>query len=145
MLCSVTHNAPAYLSTKMGPSQRGDAPELDKNLSSATILPVHQPECSTLFSNYFLFFISLFHLIKKNSTLLNFVSPQTSTMPLSQYSSNKFIHSLNASHSANTVNREMSQPWSPSYKFLTSLQCTSLLNILSSDKPTKRKRTCSHR
>lgn len=72
------HNAPAHLSAKIGPSQRGGASEPDTKLSSATVFPVHRPEGSTLLNNYFLFFLSLFHLI---STLLNFVSPETSTMP----------------------------------------------------------------
>ena len=52
------HKAPAHLSAKMGPSQRGGVSEPDRKLPSATVFPEHRPEGSTLLNNYFLFFIS---------------------------------------------------------------------------------------
>lgn len=89
-LCSVTHNVPAYLhlshlslTPKVGSPHRGGAPELDKMLSGATIHPVTLGiclQCPKVFRNCFLFFTSLFHLIKNSSTLGNFVSSQICTM-----------------------------------------------------------------
>ena len=129
--------APSLISSNRTLSKRR-CPRVGCNVSRATTGPVHLPESSILFSNDSLFFISLFHLIK-NSTLLNFVSLEMSTHHDWQHSSNKSIHSW-IQATVLTPNRERYQPRSLSYKFLTSLQGTLLLNTLSSDKPTKRKR-----
>lgn len=71
------------LTPTVGSPHRGGAPELDKMLSGATIHPVTLGiclQCPKVFRNCFLFFTSLFHLIKNSSTLGNFVSPQICTM-----------------------------------------------------------------